>query len=60
MASKSTTSFLQQNQPYMEDFQKNFADIKSKSNSYLKTNTEKDFFDLNHDIKKLDITVGFS
>ena len=54
MASKSTTSSLQLIQPYMEDFQKNFADIKSKSNSYLKTNTEKDFFDLNHDIKKLE------
>ncbi len=30
MASKSTTSSLQLIQPYMEDFQKNFADIKSK------------------------------
>ena len=53
MANKSTTS-LQLIQPYMENFQKNFADIKDKSSSYLKTCTEKDFFDLNHDIKKLE------
>ena len=54
MASKSNTSSLQLIQPYMENFQKSFADIKSKSSSYLKTSTEKDFFDLNHDIKKLE------
>ena len=41
----------------MENFQKNFADIKSKSSLYLKTNTEKDFFDLNHDIKKLEYNL---
>ncbi|MGZ5511736.1 MAG: hypothetical protein ACXWFC_14870 [Nitrososphaeraceae archaeon] len=54
MASKSTTSTLQLIQPYMENFQKNFADIKSKSSSYLETSTEKDFFDLNHEITKLE------
>jgi hypothetical protein len=54
MANKSITSPLQLIQPYMENFQKNFADIKSKSSLYLKTNTEKEFFDLNHDIKKLE------
>ena len=43
MANKPTTSSLQLIQPYMENFQKNFADIKSKSSSYLKTNTEKIF-----------------
>ena len=58
MANKSiTSSSLQLIQPYMENFQNNFADIKSKSGSYLKTNTEKDFFDLNHDIKKLEYNL---
>jgi hypothetical protein len=54
VANKSTTFSLQLIQPYMDDFQKNFADIKSKSSSYLETSTEKDFFDLNHEITKLE------
>ena len=57
MGSKSTMSSSQLILPYIENFQKNFADIKSKSSFYLKTNTEKDFFDLNHDIKKLEYNL---
>ena len=40
MINKSTISSSQLILPYMENFQKNFADIKSKSSLYLKTYTE--------------------
>lgn len=54
MKNNSSKSSLLLIQPYMENFQKNFAEVKNKSSAYLNNNTEKDFFDLNQEIKKLE------
>lgn len=41
-------------QPYLENYQKNFAEIKNRSGSYQRNNTEKDLYDINQDLKKLE------
>ncbi|TVP39702.1 hypothetical protein NARC_130041 [Candidatus Nitrosocosmicus arcticus] len=43
MKNNSPKSSLLLIQPYMENFQKNFAEVKNKSSAYLNNNTEKDF-----------------
>ena len=54
MKDNSSKSSLQLIQPYSENFLKKFAEVKNKSSVYLNNNTEKDFFDLNEEIKKLE------
>lgn len=54
MKNISTNSTLTGIQTYIENFQKDFADIKDKSSIYLKNNSEKEFFALSQEIKKIE------
>ncbi len=50
----STNSTLTEIQTYIENFQKDFANIKDKSSIYLKNNSEKEFLALSQEIKKIE------
>ena len=54
MKNNSTNSNLTGIQTYVENFQKDFADIKDKSSIYLKNNSEKEFLALSQEIKKIE------
>lgn len=54
MKNNRTSSNLSEIQIYVENFQKDFADIKDKSSIYLKNNSEKEFLALSQEIKKIE------
>lgn len=54
MSDNSSNTSLQIIQPYLENYQKNFASVKNKSSQFVKSHTEKELFDLNQELKKLE------
>jgi hypothetical protein len=54
MKKNSNNVTLNEIQTHVQNFQKDFSEIKNKSSIYLKNNTEKEFLDLSQEIKKME------
>ncbi|HXS61171.1 MAG TPA: hypothetical protein VN703_10225, partial [Candidatus Sulfopaludibacter sp.] len=52
--SKNTTVLQEQQfKNFFDNYKKNIADIKNKSNNYLKNSNDKDFFEISAVLKKM-------
>lgn len=54
MKNNSANTSIQVIQPYLENYQKGFAQVKNRSGLYVSNSNEKELFDLNQEIKKLE------
>lgn len=54
MKDNSTNTSLPLIQPYLENYQKDFTQVKNRSGRYVGNNTEKELYELNQELKKLE------